>query len=383
MWTVLLVACGSPTEENEVAEPIALTWGSSNRSEAALVVPRGNGDDGYYVGLELAAPARTDGVLVSVDTTGDIAWQVQWGSLGDDEVDTIVVLDGQVAVGGRRLLNPTTDSDSLAVMTLIETTGPSVVDDTWWMWNASEENDRIAGIEALDAGFALAGGAGPQLLTAEIDEKAKTVDQLRFGPSRRTVEQAVSIGGGEFVLYGQATDPNDFNDPGQIWAGQVGPRGDLQREESFGELYQVEDRATDLVVLDDGAWLIAGETGINNGDVALIAVEPSGDVRFEVAWDSGGQDLDPQLAMSPEGTVFGASVRNRDELIVFTVDLQTGDVTRFSELVGVDRVRDLWVDEERICLAMALPGDVKGGYLASFACGGRDGEDGVVWPSLR
>lgn len=380
----MILACTSPEETSPALEKaISLTWGSSNRSEGALIVDRPGG--GWYVAIEIAAPARIDPRLISVDVSGDVAWEQQFGTTADDEIDVLVPLaDGTVAAGGRRLLNPTADSDSVAILTLIDPTVPEVVADMFYLWNASNEADRIAGIaEVEDGTLALVGEAGPQLLFGEVDVEGKTLFQERSGPEIVDVEGSRSLGDGTFVLYGTKTDPADFNDEGQLWATEVNRGGNVVREFSAGELYRVREQGTDLEILDDGAWLLAGETGESGAiDVRLAAAEANGDLRFDVTWDSGGPDVDPQLAVAPDGTVWGAVVRNRDELIPLKIDPATGEVERQTGVVGVDRVRDLWVDDEYFCVALALPGDVKGGYLASFVCGVfEDGE--IVWPELR
>jgi len=383
MWIALLAACGSPDEMSAALEKtFALEWGSANRSEAALVIERPGG--GFYVGLEIAAPARLDQRIISVDDDGTIAWEQQVGQTTDEEFDVLLPLsDGTLAVGGRRLLLENADSDSVAVLSLVDPTVPEIIDETYYQWNASAENDRVAGIAEVDDLIVLAGEAGPQLLFAELDEKANVVVQERAGPQDVDVEGSVSLGGGTFVLYGTITDPEDFNDEGQMWAAEVNRGGNVARQESFGELYRVRDVGSDLVVLDDDTWLFAGETGdAADPDVRLVGGQPGGALRFEVVWDSSGSDRDPQLAIGPDGAVWGAVVRGRDELIPLRIDPATGDVERLTGVIGVDRVRDLYVDEERFCVALALPGDVKGGYLASFVCGAfEDGE--IVWPELR
>ena len=385
MWMALLVACGDPPEDVPVAQEktFSFEWGSSNRSEAVLVNARPGG--GYYVGLEVAAPARTDQRIISIDDDGSIAWEFQLGGDADDEFDTLVSLsDGTLAVGGRRLLNPAADSDSVAIVALVDPTVPELIDGSFYQWNASNENDRISAIAEVEDGvLVFAGEAGSQLLFAEVDPKGKLLEQKRAGPELVDVEGSVALGGGTFVLYGTVTDPDDFNDEGRIWAAEINRGGNVAREVSFGELYQVRDRGTDLLVLDDRSWLMVGETGQAGAtDVRIVGVAADGAARFEVTWDSAGDDLDPQLAQGPDGTIWGAVVRNRDELIPLRIDPGTGDVQRLTGLLGVNRLRDLHVDDDRFCVALSLPGDVKGGYIASFACGAFDGDE-IVWPELR
>lgn len=391
MWIAALFACSGSTEDvRELSTPFALTWGAANRSEAAMLVPRPDGE-GLLAGIELAAPARRDIVIAALEFTGDVAYQIQFGNVdGDDEVNTIVPLsDGQLAVGGRRLLTPSADADSVAVVTLIDLAETSVIDDTWWTWNASPDADRIAGITETDDGtIALVGQAQSQVLVAEIeadeDGVAQTVMQDRLGADTRLVTRSVTTGDRGFVAYGQVLDPLDYNDFGQAWATEVSVPDGLGTEQAFGELSKVEDRATDLLVLDDGTWVFAIDQG--TGDASFVAVDPTtGTVRFESTLDSDAAGQDPQLAGAPDGTVFVATVASLDTLVVATLDLTSGTVVELGRyFVGeIDRLRDLYADDERVCFALTLPGDVDGGYLASVACAARTIDDSITFSSLR
>ncbi|MEO0602094.1 MAG: hypothetical protein AAF211_11705 [Myxococcota bacterium] len=385
MWFALILACTMPEEEDVVPESaVALDWGSANRSEAVLVTDRPGG--GWYVVIEIASPARRDPRLISIDDDGTVVWEEQWGGQGDDEADVITPLsNGLVAAGGRRPLNPTADSDSLANLTIIDPAVPEVVDSLFYEWNASNESDRIAGItEVEDGTLAMVGEAGPQLLFAEVDVDGETLFQERLGPEIIDVEGTIPLGEGTFVMYGTATatDVEDFNDDGQMWAAEVNRGGNIVRQVSAGELYRVREVGTDLAI-SESDWILAGETGdFEDPDVRLASFGPAGELNWDIVWDSGGPDRDPQLTVGPDGTVWGAVVRNRDELVPLRIDRETGDVRRLTGVVDVDRVRDLWVDDERFCVALALPGDVKGGYLASFVCGVFEGDE-IIWPPLR
>ncbi len=383
MWLALIVACGTPEEGNPVLEStFALSWGAANRSEGGLITERPEG--GWYVVIDIASPARTDPRLIAVDASGEVQWEEQWGRPGDDEVGALVPLSsGLLAAGGRQRLQPTEDSDSVANLTLIDPAGPEIVDPMFYEWNASSEADRISGISEVEDGtLAMVGEAGPQLLFAEVDVEGETLFQQRTGPEELDIAGTVALGDGDFVVFGTSLDPQDFNDEGQLYAAQVTRGGTVVRDVGVGDLYQVREVGTDLVIVDDD-WLFVGETGdAADADVRIASFRRGIDLLFDVTWDSGGPDRDPRLFVAPDGTVWGAVVRNRDELVPFTLDPSDGTVSRLTGLVGVDAVRDLWVDDERFCVSAALPGDVKGGYFAAFVCGAFDGDE-IVWPALR
>ncbi len=227
--------------------------------------------------------------------TGDTVWSVVYGgAYSEGAEDVVVAPDGNYIVAGYTYTYGAGGSDVWLLK--IDSSDGSLL---WSRTFGAADDDGAYSLAIDDSGYVIIAGyttSAPYrngyLLKVDADTGGLVWSRV-FGGAATDEFYAVAVdGNGDYVLAGRTHSPSGgYFD---VWTMKVSPAGDVLWEKVYGG--SMDDGAADVVVDNDGNYVVAGRTvlDVNDyNDIWILKVEP---VNGDTLWTRVFSTSEPEGA---------------------------------------------------------------------------------------
>ena len=246
--------------------------------------------------------------VIKLDESGNIQWQKRYGGEGADFAKSVQqTLDGGYIVAGSSRSN----------FKNIERGLLQGFNDENWILKLSEKGDvqwqNVFGgkgydnpesiQQTKDKGYIIAGESNKSIILSESDYNfsviklnEKGVIQWQKSLGGTNDDEAYSVkqtSNGDYIVAGttQSIDGDVTNIPGgsqDFWIVKLNDAGDILWQKAFGET--AKDIAYSIQQTEDGGYILAGSTGVEDIDAIIIKLDEKGTIEWQK--NMGGSEYD-------------------------------------------------------------------------------------------
>lgn len=275
--------------------------GGSNTDDPAIIKPTTDG--GYiiagstysYNGDIMSNHGKWDCWIVKLNNSGNIQWQKTLGGTQDD---------------GANSISPTTDGGYI-----------------------------VAGYTLSNDGDIIGHHGSRDFWVVKLDNNGNIQWQKALGGSSTDIAYSVSpTADGGYIVAGETWSNNgdvtDKHGNGDCWVVKLDNSGNIQWQKAMGGGNNEVVRSVSST--DDGGYIVAGQTGSNNGDVMgnngggdywIVKLDNDGNIQWQKTLGGSGNDIAYSLILTTEGgyIVAGETRSNNGDVVGNSNYLGQGD----------------------------------------------------------
>lgn len=277
----------------------AVALGDITAAEAAIPASGG----GYLVAGRCSGEGGgTDGFLARIDAGGQKLWQAKYGDAGRVSFSALAeASDGGVFAAGEAGPQMAFEGRLRVFLVKADASGKAEWEKTLGAEDAAHE---VFTVRAVDGGGCeVLGLAGSRLFSWTVDAAGAVAGtrDVDLGETRElTVAHAVWMPDGGFAAAGEVVNPGaGFKD---LWLARFDAGGRRLWSRDFGG--RKKDGAAFVSVLPDGGLAAAGLTessGAGLSDAYLVRVDAEGELVWENAFGTPGEERAVHVAVAPDG----------------------------------------------------------------------------------
>ena len=349
------IACGYTNSETGTSDDIlyvrlnssgqklwSKTFGGSGKERGQDIIET---SDGFtIVGYSTTPPAQYyDAIVIHTSLNGNVLWSKVVGDSNYDDANTIKKLtDGGYILGGQ-----STNGNKGLDQYLIRLNSSG--DTLWTKRFGTLGNDNIESLVLLSDGFVVAGNTSTPLTgddgnLAKTDLNGSLIWSKTFGGSDQDdfhrVEKTTD---GGFIVSGTTSSYGSLNP--NLWLVKTNSSGDSTWARTFGG--DNHDHGYSAVQTIDGGYIIAGHTGsfgFNNEDGYVVKIGPDGTGTNKLSYITAYSLNSPTC--SGASTQVAVTIRNFGNEAVSNIPVTveiTGSITQtlFATFTGPLAAQDL------------------------------------------
>ena len=349
------IACGYTNSETGTSDDIlyvrlnssgqklwSKTFGGSGKERGQDIIET---SDGFtIVGYSTTPPAQYyDAIVIHTSPNGNVLWSKVVGNSNYDDANTIKKLtDGGYILGGQ-----STNGNKGLDQYLIRLNSSG--DTLWTKRFGTLGNDNIESLVLLSDGFVVAGNTSTPLTgddgnLAKTDLNGSLIWSKTFGGSDQDdFHRVEKTADGGFIVSGTTSSYGSLNP--NMWLVKTNSSGDSTWARTFGG--DNHDHGYSAVQTIDGGYIIAGHTGsfgFNNEDGYVVKIGPDGTGTNKLSYITAYSLNSPTC--SGASTQVSVTIRNFGNEAVSNIPVTveiTGSITQtlFATFTGPLAAQDL------------------------------------------